>query len=320
MAYTGWQNPVQDQGGTLQATSLQMQPMGQPSYTPNAQGTLTPNVNQSQLASSLSANSQGPMGASGFGMSNPGSQSFMSPELQAIMGAYGTQFGQAEAQVNQGMIPLYQQMQMIGPQTDFSNQQAQQQAGFSTQQIGLSQEQLGIQQGALSRQMQLLPQQYGLQQQGFGLQEQEAGQSYNQQLRGLNSAATASGAFTAQGTNDSRGDLYTNLANSMQNIGLQRQGAALTFQEQQAQQQDSQKELGIQSKQLGISEDEVKARLNNALQQNGLSATLDADQVLGEINKIQQGEVSPLSGLLPILQAAGAVSLTGGAPAVGNLF
>jgi hypothetical protein len=305
MAYTGWQNP--DQGGTLQATSLgPAQPMSQPSYTPNAQGTLTPNVNQSQLASNLGQN------PGQYGMSGPGSQSLMDPSFQALLGAYGPQFAQAQAQGQQAIIPLYQQMQLLGPEGALANQQAQQQAGFSEQQIGLNQQQLGIQQGALTREMQLLPQQYGLQQQGFGLSETEAQQGYQQQLRGLNSASTASGSFTSTGANQSRGDLYNNLTNSLQNIGLQRQGAALTFAEQQAQQQDSQKQLGIQAKQLGISEDEVKARLNNALQQTGLSSTLSADQILGQIGQIQQGELSPLSGLLSQIAQLSGITLTGG--------
>lgn len=238
-----------------------------------------------------------------------------------------------QAQWNQ----LQNQIGLTGMQSDLATQQQNQQANWQLQGLGLDRQSLGVQQGALSRQMALLPQQYGLQQQGFDIQGQQLGvqgqrldeqtkeswQNAAQQQRGLKSNATSSGTWNMPGTSQGFADIKTGLQNALTNIGfgrqdlalnqrqlgLNRQGAALTFQEQQAQQQDSQKMLGIQSQRLGLSEDEVRGRLQNALNQIGISNQVSVDQLLSEQYKVQQGGLSPLSQLFGDIYSAGGVTV-----------
>jgi hypothetical protein len=209
---------------------------------------------------------------------------------------------------NLGDQNVLQQLQAM-----YSGQQQQQEAGFSLQNLGLDKNSLGIQQGALARQMALLPQQYGLQTQGFDLQQQQAQYGAMTGMRDLNSAATARGAFTAGGTQAARGDINESLQNSLANLGLQRQGAALNFKEQTAQQQDSQKQLDIQSQRLGISGDEIKSRLDNALAQLGIGSQISSEQILAEQQKVQQGMISPYETLFADLYNIAGVPLGAGA-------
>lgn len=200
----------------------------------------------------------------------------------------------ATAQYALGTGNLSDQMiynQMMG---QLQGGRAQQETGFQLQGLGLDTQGLGIQQGALQRQMQLLPQQYGLQTQGFDLSQQAAQYGAMAGMRDLNSAQTARGAFTSAGANAHRGDINQQLQQQLANLGLQRQGAALTYKEQQAQQQDAAKQLDLQSQRLGLSKEEINTRLTNALQDLGIAGQVSNDQVLSELGKIQQGMFSPL--------------------------
>jgi hypothetical protein len=297
--------PTQGQGGQFQATSLGgPQAMGQPSYTPNAQGTLTPNVSAGQLAGSFQPGTFG--GGSVDPQMDPNLQGFINMFQQGVINP-AEMYGQA--QMNQlGDQNTLQQMQ-----AQYSGQQQQQQAGFSLANLGLDKNALGIQQGALARQMGLLPQQYGLQTQGFDLQQQQANYNAMTGMRDLNSAATARGAFTAGGTQAARGDINESLQNQLANLGLQRQGAALNYQEQTAEQQDSKKQLDIQSQRLGISGDEIKSRLDNALAQLGIGSQISSDQILAEQEKVGQGMISPYETLFADLYQMAGVPLGAGA-------
>jgi hypothetical protein len=160
--------------------------------------------------------------------------------------------------------------------------------------------------------MDLLPQQFGLQNQGFDLAQQQANYGAMTGMRDLNSSQTARGAFTSGGANAHRGDINQNLAFQTQGIGLQRQGAGLNFKENQAQQQDAQKQLDIQSKRLGISGQEIKSRLDNALAQLGISSQVSANQILREAGKVQQGMISPYSGFFGDLSSIMGIPLLAG--------
>lgn len=179
-------------------------------------------------------------------------------------------------------------------QSDYLNQQA----GFDTQNLNLTQQQYGIQEGGLNREATLLPQLNAIAQQQYDLQTQQANQSAQQQTRGSNSAATASGAYTSIGHNQQLGDIQSQLQNSLQNIGLQRQQHNLSYEEQLAALGDSRKQLGIMESRLGISRDEITARLQNGLNQLGLSSAMSVDQLVGELGKIESGDYSLVSSLM----------------------
>jgi hypothetical protein len=213
-----------------------------------------------------------------------------------------------QAQINS----LGRQSDLVGLQGGLQSDIAKQGAGWQLQDIGLSREGLGVQQGALARQMSLLPQQYGLQQQGFDITQKQEQQNADISQRNANEQAAARGAYTSVGANWARGDISQNLQNQFGQLGVQRQQAALNFKEQQAQQKDANSMLGIQVKKLGLSEEDVRGRLPNALDQIGISSQISVDQLLSEQYKTQQGMLSPLQGLFGDLYSMGGITVPSG--------
>lgn len=226
-----------------------------------------------------------------------------------------------QAQENQ----INNQIGFQGLQSNLATNVANQNAGFSMRDIGLSREGLNVQQGTLARQMGLLPQEYGLQQQQFDVQgkrlDEQTTESWlgaGEQQRAAKGAGIAQGNLMLPGAAQQRADIGQHLKNALTNIGfsredlgINRQQAALEFQEKQAQQQDANKMLGIQAKKLGLSEEEVSARLKNTLDQIGISNQVSVSQLLGELYKVEQGGVSIYSPLFAALQQAGAISIPG---------
>jgi hypothetical protein len=188
---------------------------------------------------------------------------------------------------------------LSGRQADLANQEE----GWGERGIGLSREQLGNQQNALARQMNLLPQQYELQKQGFDITQRGEQESTNLSAYRLNNQAAAAGAYTAAGTNVERTGLQQNLQNQFGQLDLQRQDAALTFQERQAQQQDAQKQLGIAAKRLDLSEEELRGRLQNTLSSLGIQHQISVDQLMAEAAKINEGRYSPIQSLIGVLMS-----------------
>lgn len=216
-----------------------------------------------------------------------------------------------EQLANQQLGTIQDQIAQAFAGGDLSSQLAQQEAGFSQQGIGLQQQQLGVREAALARQMGLLPQQYDITKSNYDIQEQQLRYGADVATRNVNSGATARGAYTAIGTNQARGDIQSQLGFNLGLLGNQRKSSQLSFQEQQAQQQDAQKMLNIQSQQLGLSSQEVQARLQNALNQIGISANVSVDQLLSEAYKVQQGEISPIAGLFGDIYQLSGVTLPG---------
>lgn len=267
-------------------------------------------------------------GTGGFDITNPyANQQFQQQQLQGLLGLYGPELAlsgslgqqQIDALTAGGLYGQAQLQQQMNA--------AQQGAMYQLGGLGLQGQSLDIQKAALARQLGELPQQYNLQQQGFGLQEQQIGlgeqsawRGAQQQQRGIASQLTASGNPYSVGGGWQRQDVANQLQSQLQGfglnrqqIGLERQGAALNYAEKTASLQDAQKELGIQSQQLGLNESEVRSRLDNALAQMGLQGKIDATTLLAETSKIKQGMVSPLSGLIGLIgQATNMPLLAGG--------
>jgi hypothetical protein len=98
----------------------------------------------------------------------------------------------------------------------------------------------------------------------------------------------------------------------LEGIGYQRKQADLNFHEQQAQQKDASKMLGIQAKRLDLSEDEIRGRLQNALNQIGIGNQISVDQLLQEQYKTSQGMLSPLQGLFSNIYSIGGITVPSG--------
>lgn len=235
------------------------------------------------------------------------------PSLQAFQDLFNAAvIGPNQAIANQQTGNLQDQMALIMAGGDLQSQMAQQAADFSLAGLGLQQQNLGINQDALNRQAALLPQQFALTNQGYDLQEEQSKYGAGVSRRNLDNSYTARGAYTSEGANAGRGDIQSQLDFALRGIGLNRQGSELSHQEQMAQLGDAQKQLGISAKQLGLNGDEIRARLQNALQQIGISSMMNVDQLLAEMYKVQQGQVSPISGLFGDIYSLSGVAMPGG--------
>jgi hypothetical protein len=236
---------------------------------------------------------------------------------------YNNQYLPNQASMKAQTDLLQNQIDLTGLQSGLSSRVAGQNAMFSMADIGLSREQLGIQQGTLARQMGLLPQEYALQGRQFDVQgrrlDEQTKESWlgaAEQQRAAKGAGIAQGNLMLPGAPQQRADIAQHLQNALTNIGfsrddlqIAREKAALDYQEKQAQQKDAEKQLGVQAKRLGLSEDEVRARLQNSLDQIGISSAVSVDQLLGEIQKVEQGGTSVFSPLFAALQQAGVITL-----------
>lgn len=246
-----------------------------------------------------------------------------SPGVQQV----GSQLGQMQGLYNQFNTGVLAPM---NAQADYNIgllgvQQADQNASYGMQQSALQQQlaagmgQIGIQQGALGRQQALLPQEadlqkqlfglnnqgFGIQQQGLDLQTQIANSRADQQKRGAWSSATAAGATNTKGFGQQLTDIGTQLQQQLAGIGLseqqlnlskQREGIQekqydLSYSEQVAQLNDTAKRLGLESTDL-------KARINNALGQLGLSQSMSDVQIIQGINDIQNGRYTAIGNVL----------------------
>lgn len=190
--------------------------------------------------------------------------------------------------------------------------QANQAADFARRGLGLQQGGLDIQLGANARQSALLPQLHDLALQEFSAQEGQAQRGADVSLRNLNSSLTPRGAFTSVMGNAQRGDIASQLTETLGGIGRQRQGNELNFQEQLAQNADARKQLGLMQQQLGLSGDEIESRLSNTLAQLGLQGRMSVAQLLGELSKVQRGETSPITQLMGDIYAMSGLQIPAG--------
>jgi hypothetical protein len=245
-----------------------------------------------------------------FALADPLSQQYN--QLQSLQQLYGPQEALSGALGQQQIDALTGQTMLGQASLNQSILGQRQEAMYGQEDIDLQNQALGIQQGALQRQLGLVPQQYGLQQQQFGLQEQGIQAGAAQQMSNLNQQLGASGAYVNPGSNTQRGYITSNEQRAMQGVGLERQQAALSNKEQMAQLQDSQKQLDLQAQRLGISSQELKSRLDNALAQLGLQGKINSMQLMGETAKIQQGEISPYSGLIGMIMQRTSLPIASG--------
>jgi hypothetical protein len=208
---------------------------------------------------------------------------------------------------------LQDQLALLYAQQGLSSGDLSTQEGFQLQGLGLDQSQLGVQQGALQRQYGLLPQENALAQQSLAQQTEQAKYGASQATQAANSQWTPTGNFTSIAHGRQNANIQQQLAFQMANIGRQGEQQKLTYNEQIASLGDQQKQLDIMGQRLGLSGEEIRSRLNTALQQLGISTMMSADQIATEIAKVAGGQTSILgSGLNDILTTAGITIPAGG--------
>lgn len=203
-----------------------------------------------------------------------------------------------------------------------------QEAGFQLENLGLSRQELGIAQGALQRQFGLVPKEYGLQKGQFGVeaaglkqQQSDITREYTNQLQQIVSSGAASGSLFTKGQRDTtqltkqrEHSALRGVQLSERSLKLREQGAGLAFKEQMASLRDEQKNYGILAKRYGISEQEVRARLQNTLQQLNLSGQSTASDLAAALVGANMQTYQAMNPAIPF-----GFPITGGTPQ-GNTY
>jgi hypothetical protein len=219
------------------------------------------------------------------------------PSLAALWSGIGTY------ELGPAAQSLGAQSSLLGAQGGLTQQQLSDQARLEQQSAGFSQQQLGVQGANLGLQRSALEQQAGpggFQSQQSALTAQEQALQTAQQQRALRSGATSGGSINTAGTQQSWSDILAQQ-------GFEKAQQALTTKEQQQQYATSKGQLDNAAKSLGISGQEVTARLNNALSQLGLQGRLDTLGITQAIQQLQSGFLSGpwATAIQQVLQAAG---------------
>lgn len=173
--------------------------------------------------------------------------------------------------------------------------------------------------GEVFRQQQLLPEYERMANEAFGLQESDLRRLNLRALEGENSAAVAKGAIGSTGHASSVNDLNSDLRSALSGLGQEKEKTKLSFEQKRLGLQDAadkgalgykslenkfqydkaqlasaQQQLDIEAKKIGINADEARARIQNAIDQLGIGTIADANAILLEMNKVDQGLLSQL--------------------------
>lgn len=176
-----------------------------------------------------------------------------------------------------------------------------------------------LQAGDVFRQQQVNPEYERMANEAFGLQESDLRRQTLAAKQAAESQAVGRGSLGSAGHGRDISNLDADLSSSLAGIGLDRSKSALDFMQKRLGLQDqaigaeitggklqnqfnynkqqlasANKQLDIESKKLGLSGQETKARIQNALDQLGISTAADVNSILLEMNKIDQGLISTL--------------------------
>lgn len=229
------------------------------------------------------------------------------PEAQGMQQALDFYSGLAGPQ----MAGLQQQSGLLAGQLgqtqagyDIARGALQQGAAADLAKVNLGPEYDAITRGTIYRQMvglnaadKLAYQMLGQQFKGFDLQNKEAWQNAQRGQWQNRSQGTAKGAVGSRGYNERMTNIQQDLANQLQNVGINREQARLTAvqgansrAEQKAQLDDQNKMLDIKAKEYGIDKSKVAANLSEGLAKLGIDNVTNVNEILNMLNSndIQQ--------------------------------
>lgn len=258
--------------------------------------------------------------------------------LQSQQQITNAQSGIQQQQLNQSYGYDQQRLGLQQQGLDINRGQLDRQSALLPQQNALQNQIFDIQSGQIGRGMGNADAGYGTAIAGLQLQGEQLQNQYNRGTQSAMGSSAAAGATNTAGYRQALDDLSNQLSYGQRGLSLQegtatreyegqkaqlndqsrflginRQQNELSYKEQQSQLRDQQKQLDIQAQGLGISGGELSARLNNAIRSIGLQNQLSASQVAGEIAKIQNGQYSILSNVIPVLSQFAGLNLTAGA-------
>ncbi len=220
-----------------------------------------------------------------------------------------------DAQAAQKQSQLGLQSGLIGANYGVQSGALSQQLSSGMANLGLDQNALGIQQGQLARQMgsnglsqqneALTQRQFGLSDQDLAAQREQANYGAGMQTRGAWSNNTARGSTNTSGFRQQLGDISQQLqfqlagiGRNEQQLGIGKEREKLRFGEEQKNLDDAKQMLDIRAKKLGLSGQDLNARISQALGQLGIQQSLSTLDILNGMNDIENGRYNILGSVI----------------------
>lgn len=225
----------------------------------------------------------------------------ISPEqqgLQNAVNAFTVWNGPSMALIDQNSQQLANQIGMGQGLLAFNQGALQQDANAQLAKLNLGPEYDAIQRnanlrgiGSIQELDKLAYQALGVQAGQFDLGRKEAWQQAYTQGRNVRSDATVRGAVGGRGYKFSMDEIQRGLANQLQNIDFQAEGAKINAlegqvgrKEQIAQLEDRNKMLDIKAKEYGIDKQQIEANLQQGLAKLGIDNFMSTNQLLDALN------------------------------------
>lgn len=248
-----------------------------PSSSP--QVAFNPGIQAGQRASSAVAST--PSGGGGGGLGNP-------PEAGPSPGSIANLIGSIYGPQDQG---LQNQQQALLNQLGITNAQYDTQSGYlntnyglDQRSLGLDRQGLGIDRAAIARQLADTIQQEEIIR-GLDANSRKAlGLQYDQDQRQERSDATARGAFTTPGTRQNLKDLFGGLMLGNERLDLGFKSDMLDLRSRRAGLRDQRKQVDLQAQRYGLSGDQLRSQLNQALGQLGLDRLTSVNDIFDSLN------------------------------------
>lgn len=201
-----------------------------------------------------------------------------------IMGMLRGYYGPQDQQVVTQQQALLDQLGLTQAQYDAQTGYLNTNYGLDRRNLALDQRGLGIDRAAIARQLADTIQQEEIIR-GLDANSRKAlGLEYDQNQRQERSDATARGAFTTPGTRQNLKDLFGGLMLGNERLDLGFRNDMLDLKSRRASLRDQRKQLDLQGQRYGLSGDQLRNQLNQALDQLGLSRLTDVNQIFDSLN------------------------------------
>lgn len=248
-----------------------------PSSSP--QVAFNPGIQAGQRASSAVASA--PSGGGGGGLGNPPEAG---PSPAAISSLIGSIYGPQNQALQNQQQSLLNQLGITNAQYDTQRGYLQTDYGLDQRNLALDQRGLGIDRGAIARQLADTIQQEEIIR-GLDANSRKAlGMQYDQDQRQERSDATSRGAFTTPGTRQNLKDLFGGLMLGNEKLDLGFRSDMLDLKSRRASLRDQRKQLDLQGQRYGLSGDQLRNQLGQALDQLGLSRMTSVNDIFDALN------------------------------------
>lgn len=222
-----------------------------------------------------------PSGGGSGGLGNPPEAG---PSPGTIANLIGSIYGPQNQALQNQQQSLLNQLGFADAQYDTQSRYLNTNYGLSQRDLALDQRGLGIDRAAIARQLADTIQQEEIIR-GLDANSRKAlGLQYDQDQRQERSDATARGAFTTPGTRQNLKDLFGGLMLGNERLDLGLRSDMLDLNSRRASLRDQRKQLDLQGQRYGLSGDQLRNQLNQALDQLGLSRMTSVNDIFDALN------------------------------------